>query len=108
MPSPFFGIPDAEYGQYVAIVNTAINSWRNLVVTVAAENVAMGITQSGKTQLIADTFEQVMFYGQTGSLYEAYIALGKIKPTPEMAPFVTDARITWMRNQIMLVIRSLS
>jgi hypothetical protein len=107
MPSPFFGIPDVEYDACMVIVNNAINAWRNLVVTVAAENVAMGITQQDKTKLVADTLAPVMYYGQSGSLWEAYNALSAIQITPEMSPFITEARMEWMKNQLIIIIASL-
>lgn len=107
MPSPFFHIPDGPYARCTQIVNNAINAWHNLVVTVAAENIAMGITASGKTKLIADTLYPVMVYGTSGSLWEAYNALSQVKVTPEMAPFITQARIEWMKNQLVQALGSL-
>jgi hypothetical protein len=107
MPSPFFGIPDAEYDVCVTIMQAAISAWQNLVITVAAENLAMGITQSGKTQLIADALEQVMTYGSCGSLWLAYNALSEVEITPEMSPYITEARVQWMKNQLIQVIANL-
>lgn len=107
MPSPFFGIPDLEYNECLAIVSAAQAAWINIVKTVAAENLALGITQSGKTQLIADACNQVMVYGSSGSLWLAYNELNNIKITPEMAPYLTEDRIQWMRNQLIQAISSL-
>lgn len=107
MSSPFYHIPDPQYNRCVDIVNKAINAWRNLVVTVAAENIAMGITQQGKTKLIADTMAPIMLYGQTGSLWQAYDALNAIHITPEMAPYITEERREWMKNQIIEIISGL-
>jgi hypothetical protein len=107
MPSPFFHIPDPAYNRCVQIAQNAINQWKSLVITVAAENIAMGITQTGKTKLIADTLAPVAMYGNAGSLWEAYNALNDIKITPEMAPYITQARIDWMRNELIQIISSL-
>src|SRR5271165_2668601 len=107
MSSPFFGIPDGPYNRCQQIVNNAITAWKALVVTVAAENIAMGITASGKTKLISDTLGPIVMYGQMGSLWEAYNALNKIVVTPEMAPYITQARIEWMKNQLITIISSL-
>jgi hypothetical protein len=107
MPSPFFGIPDGPYNRCVQVANNALAAWKNLAITVAAENIAMGITASGKTRLIADTLAQVNMYGSAGSLWEAYYALNAIKVTPEMAPYITAARIEWMKNQLIQIISSL-
>ena len=107
MPSPFYGIPDVPYARCQQIVNNAIAAWHTLVVTVAAENIAMGITQQQKTKYIADIMMPVMMYGQTGSLWEAYTALNQIQVTDDMAPFITKARIEWMKNELIQIIGTL-
>lgn len=81
--------------------------WQILEIAFIAENIAMGITQLGKTKLIADTFEKVMIYGQAGSLWEALNAIDAIVITPEMAPFVTQDRVNWFKNQLQQAIASL-
>lgn len=107
MPSPYFGIPDAQFNRCTDIINNAMIAWHNLIVTVAAENIAMGISQLNKTKLIADAMIPVMLYGQTGSLWQAYQALDEIVITPEMAPFITEDRRLWMKNQLIAIISSL-
>lgn len=107
MPSPFYGIPDPTYMRCQQVVNNAITAWHNLVVTVAAENIAMGITQQSKTKLISDTLMPIMMYGSSGSLWQAYEELSKLVITPEMAPFITEARRQWMMNQLIQIIASL-
>src|ERR1700677_3606386 len=98
MPSPFFNIPDPTFARCEQIVTNAINAWKTLVIVVAAENIAMGITASGKTKLISDTLGPIVMYGQMGSLWEAYNALNEIEVTPEMSPYITEDRIVWMKN----------
>lgn len=107
MSSPYAHIPDPQYNRCIQIVNNAINAWHNLVVTVAAENIAMGITQQKKTKLIADAMIPVMLYGSTGSLWQAYEALDAIKITSDMAPFITEERRVWMKNELIAIISSL-
>lgn len=107
MPSPFFNVPDPAYQRCQQIVNNAITQWHNLVVTVAAENIAMGITQVQKTKYISDLLMPVMMYGQSGSLWEAYHALDAIQITPDMAPFITEERRAWMKNQLIEIISTL-
>ena len=107
MPSPYYGISDVAFARCTQVVNNAINGWHNLVVTVAAENIAMGISQQGKTKLVADTLMTVMLYGSTGSLLQAYQALDAIVITPEMAPYITEDRRIWMKHQIMKIIATL-
>lgn len=107
MPSPYFNIPDPTFARCQQVMHNAINAWQTLVVIVAAENLALGITQSGKTKLIADALFPVMMYGSCGSLWEAYNALNQVKVTPEMAPYVTAARLEWMKNQLIQAISTL-
>lgn len=107
MPSPFYHVPDPQYQRCQQIFDNAFNSWHELIRTIAAENIAMGITQQKKTKLIADALIPVMLYGSTGSLWEAYHALDAIVITPEMAPFITEDRKNWMKNQLIAIISSL-
>lgn len=88
-------------------VKKAIKGVNDLMNRVCSENIVMGITQSGKTKLIADAMKDVFYYAQTGSLYECYNALGEIQPTEEMSPFLTPTRITTMREQIMNLLTNL-
>lgn len=107
MPSPFFGVSDYAFNKAKASVQKAIDAWKDLVITIAAENIAMGINQKNKTKLIADALIPVMQYGQSGSLWQAYQALDHIVITPEMAPFITEERRNWMKNQIIQIISTL-
>lgn len=94
--------------QYLAIkVAGAQAAWQVLQTSFIAENLALGITQAGKTKLVADTFEKVIIYGSTGSLWEALVAIDSIVITPEMAPFVTKERVNWFKNQLQQAISSL-
>lgn len=78
-----------------------------MVAGFAAENIAMGITSAGKTLLISGALYEVAVYGSQGSLWQAYNALSNVKITPEMAPFLTDARIQWMKNKMIAAISTL-
>ena len=75
-----------------AKVNKAIYGANEIIKQFATENIMMGITQAGKTKLIADSMSSVMYYCQTGSLYEVLTALNAITITQEMSPFLTEAR----------------
>jgi len=81
-------------------VQGAIQFGQNLIIQFASENVLMGITQAGKTKLIADTLKDVSYYLNSGSLYEADNAASLVQITEEMSPFLTPARITTFRNKI--------
>lgn len=103
----YFPIPQAAFNECATIVQLALSYWQQMVIMFAAENIAMGITQAGKTQLISNALEEVLVYGSQGSLWEAYNALNGVIITPEMAPFLTADRIEWMRNQMITVIAML-
>lgn len=103
----FFPIPQPVFNECAGIVSLALNYWQQMIITFAAENIAMGITQAGKTQLISDALYQVSVYGSQGSLWQAYNALSEVVVTPEMAPFLTQDRISWMRNSMITIIAML-
>lgn len=69
--------------------------------------IVLGITAKKKTKLIADTLKDVTYYGNSGSLWEAYNALEKIDITPEMAPFLTDEVKQFLKNKIVAFISTL-
>lgn len=103
----YFPLPQQAYDQCLAIVQQAQIVWTLMVAEFAAENIAMGITQAGKTGLIADALYQVAVYGSQGSLWQAYAALSAVQVTPDMAPFLTDDRIQFMKNKMIIIISQL-
>jgi hypothetical protein len=86
--------------QYVSLINNAKMFANEIITTAIAENIAMGITQAGKTKLILDTLKDVYYYLQAGSLYEVLTAVDAITVTQEMSPFITTARLTTFKNKI--------
>lgn len=88
-------------------ISKAIVGFNQLMIEYAAHNVLLGITQAGKTQLIADTLLPVMQYGETGSMYAVIAALQAVTVTDEMAPFLTNAVITDLINKAYSVLSSL-
>lgn len=103
----FFPLPQEAYDECLGIVRQAQTAWVGMVSQFAAENIAMGITQAGMTLAVSDALQEVNMYGSTGSLWQAYAALSKVVVTPGMAPFLTAARIEWMRNQLVQAISGL-
>lgn len=85
----------------------AIDGFTELMIEYAAQNVLLGITQAGKTELISDTLLPVMQYGESGSLYAAISALQAVQLTDDMAPFLTAAVITDLINKATSVLTSL-
>lgn len=104
----YFNIPQPTYDKCFALVQNAQKIWSLMVAEFAAENIAMGITQSGKSGLIADALFTVATYGSQGSLWQAYNALSTVKVTPEMAPYLTADRIQFMKNKMIQIIGQLS
>lgn len=85
---------------YIEIVNKAKAFSESMIIDAAAENIRLGITQAGKTKLIADTLKDLVYYLQSGSLYEAMIAIDTVVVTPEMSPFITSSRLLVFKNKI--------
>lgn len=91
---------------------------KNLINSFAAENISMGITQAGKAGHVLALFSK--YYPvpslllpcalkdsfDTGSLYVSLAVIQYIRDNPleydGLSPFVTDARLLKMKNQIEL------
>lgn len=82
------------------ILEPAIEFLTSLMKRFASENVRMGITQAGKTGLIGNALKDVAFWIPSGSAYEFEKAIGDVEITEEMAPFLTEARVTALRNEV--------
>jgi hypothetical protein len=86
------------------VVREAINFFDELMIDYAADNVALGITQAGKTKSVADYLSNVMRYGQSGSLYEVINEIDSLKAAGvpvDLAPFITDARLDQFKQSIL-------
>lgn len=88
-------------------VNKAKTLFGTLINQYAGANLIQQITAAGKTKLIADAVRDVMYYGTTGSLWEAYSAVEAIQVTPEMAPFITEDIKQDFKNKLIGIISSL-
>jgi hypothetical protein len=97
--------------QYIIIgaskVQKARDGFNMLINNLAGENLVAQITATGKTRLISDAVKDVLYYGNSGSLWEAFVAVERIKITPEMAPFLTEARKNEFKNKIVELISTL-
>jgi hypothetical protein len=97
--------------QYIIIgaakVQKAKDGFNKLINEMAGENLIAQITAAGKTKIISDAVKDVLVYGNSGSLWEAYIAVEKIAITPEMAPYLTEVRKQEFKNKIIELISSL-
>lgn len=88
---------------------------KELINTFAAENIAMGVTQMGKSAGVLGLFEKQVNIGETnpvslkssfdtGSLYVSLSVIQFFRNNPTefsgMSPFITDARLKAMKNKI--------
>lgn len=85
-----------------------------LITTFAAENIALGITQAGKTGYVLGLFEKHYNLGlytvslkgsfDTGSLYIAKEVIQHVRDNPSefngLDPYVNDTRLLEMKNKI--------
>jgi len=89
---------------YKDLINEAISYFKTIQVEFAAENITLGITQSGKTKEVSDYLKNVLRYGQTGSLYEV---IGEIDllvqgpPPNDLSPFVTVDRLQSFKAKVL-------
>lgn len=109
----FFNLPQPAMAQcYVLAVNASgivpsYKGFQHIAFCFVAENIAMGITNTNKGPIVAVALQPVMVYGQYGALWEATDALGSVQVTSEMAPYLTQARINWLKNQLQEIISGL-
>lgn len=82
------------------IVSAASQFGQSLVITFAAENVLLGITQEGKTGEVLNKLASVMPPLQAGSLYEAIARIRAIPPTEYDSKYITSARLLDFVNKI--------
>lgn len=84
-------------------VNEASIFGNNLIAKAIVENIAMGITQAGKTKAVADLFSNLQYYLKTGSLYAAVAEIDRMVNDgvdPSLDPFVTEERLNNYKSQI--------
>lgn len=69
-----------------------------------AQNIAMGITQAGKTKVVADALRDLNYYIRCYSLYEAMAEIDRMIAAgidPNLSPFVTETRMNDFKNVIL-------
>lgn len=97
--------------QYILLgaskVQKAKDAFSNLINQFAGANVVQQITAAGKTELIGNTVKDVLYWGSTGSLWEAYKSIEKITITPDMAPFLTEDIKQQFKNKLIEILSSL-
>lgn len=89
---------------YRTIIHNAITFFSEIMEVFAAENITMGITYVGKTKEVADYLQNVLRYGQSGSLYEVINEIDSLKTSgvpAELSPFVTDTRLDNFKAKIV-------
>ena len=89
---------------YKTIIENAIEYFNEVMVEFAAENITLGITVAGKTKDVADYLQNILRYGQSGSLYEviAEVDVLKLAGIPaNLSPFVTDARLDAFKQKFV-------
>lgn len=85
------------------IINNAIIFGNKIIFDAIVENVALGITQSGKTKVISDYFRALQRYLKEGSLFAAIDEINNLINNgipEEFAPFVTETRMTTYKQKL--------
>ena len=83
-----------------SILTPAIAFGNEVIITFAAENIGLGITQAGMTTAVRTATKDVVAALTTGSLYDAITAARAIPEEQKDATFVTDIRILGFVNKI--------
>lgn len=100
-------IPKSYVDAGSAAARKAIAGFDLMMEEYVGGNIAMQITKTGKTELIGNAFKNVVYWGSVASLYQVIEALEDITPTPEMAPFFTEATKQEMKNKVIQILSSL-
>lgn len=110
----YLGLPQSTIDYLTnRYVNPSIAGYQNEMKIFIAENLAMGISTAkspdgtNMTKIIGDALKDVDYYGQKGSLYEAYDALEKVTLLPYMAPFLTASRKSYLKNRLISILSGL-
>lgn len=85
-------------------IDGAIAFGQKIILDALIENVAMGITQAGKTREVSDYLGQLQRYLREGSLYAAIEEIDDLIANTipsELAPFVTEARLLNAKSKIV-------
>lgn len=90
-----------------AKVKQAQSLFAQIVQDFAGENLIAQIMASGKAELIQDAIAEVLFYGNAGNLWGAYIAVERVKITPEMAPFLDGSRKGEFKDRLIQALSTL-
>ena len=81
----------------------AMEFGKNTMLEFATENVAMGITQAGKTKAVLEFLTPVKNAMDTGSLHAVIEEIDNLIEAgipADLAPFVTDERLTEFKNKV--------
>jgi hypothetical protein len=82
------------------VVSSASRFGSELMITFAAENVLLGITQEGKTGEVLTKLAGVQLAMQAGSLYEAITRIRAIPLEEYDTKYITEARLLVFINKI--------
>lgn len=86
-------------------IGSASDFGATLATTYAASNVLIGITQAGKTQVVADYLKDLSYYLHSGSLYAAIAEMMRIiadtsDDKTAVSPYVTNALVYQYMNKL--------
>lgn len=107
MTNLIFNVPDYLVNIGASKATAAQAAFAALVQEYAGANIILQITAAGKTELIGNAVKEVLFWGNSGSLWQAYAAVEKMVITPDMAPFLTGAHKQEFKNKLIQIISSL-
>lgn len=85
-------------------IQNAVSFGSDLMIRFASDNIAMGITQAGKTKAVSDYLADATRYVQTGSLYEVVHEVDRLLAAgipSDLDPFITASRMNSIKQEIL-------
>lgn len=89
------------------VLRPAVEFGKSLTEQFTVENIAMGVTQAGKTSAVGALMKELSWWLSTGSLYEAYAGIQAMISAgvdPSLSPFVTVPRLEAYKAKILAYI----
>jgi len=85
-----------------SIYKPALAFSQSLIENYVSENIALGITQAGKTKQVGEKLQKLVYWLQLGSLYEVLseIEALKVDLDPALAPYITEARLNEVKSKV--------
>ena len=100
---------NALINNFTQKINASIEFGNQLIKDYAIANVMLGITQAGKTKVVAMLMRDLVYFCQTGSLYEVMNEVDRIiaeEDLSQVTPFVTVEKLNQFKQKVQTFLSS--